>query len=81
MRVVQFAVGLAIVLGAAPSFAQQRQENGAEGTQSKKAEACRAKARQAGHALMRGSGTSNIVEAQEGQARMRAFFLRCMARS
>jgi hypothetical protein len=81
MKVVRIALGLAIVLVAAPIFAQQPQGNGAEGTQSKKAEACRAQARQAGHAMMRGSGTSNVVEAQKGQARMRAFFLKCMART
>jgi hypothetical protein len=38
MKVVQIALGLAIVLIATPSFAQQRQGNGGEGTMSRKVE-------------------------------------------
>jgi hypothetical protein len=60
---VQSALSLAIVLVAAPSFAQQGQGK-AEGAKSNKAEACRAAARQADYAIRRGSGSSSIASAQ-----------------
>jgi hypothetical protein len=81
MRVVQIALGLAIVFVAPPSFAQQSPEKGARENGSRKAEGCRAKARQAGDAIRRGTSSSSIMSAQAGQERMRAYFLRCMARS
>ena len=80
MRVVQIALGVAIVLVVAPSSAQQGQGK-AEGAKSSKTQACRAEARQAGYAIRRGSGSSSIASAQAGQERMRAYFQKCMARN
>ena len=84
MKVVRIALCLAIVLaGAAPSHAEQRQgKEGKQGAVPNKTEACRAEARRATYAFGRGSGSSpSIVEAQARQARMRAYFLKCMGRS
>jgi hypothetical protein len=82
MRLVQIALASAIICAAAPSFAQQKQGQGSANTgTSNKAEACRAEARKATYAIMRGSGTSSIVEAEARGARMRAYFLKCMGRS
>jgi hypothetical protein len=81
MKGRQIALVLAILSAAAPSFAQQKQARGTASTGSSKAEACRAEARKATHAIMRGSGSPSIVEAEARGARMRAYFLKCMGRN
>jgi hypothetical protein len=81
MSIVLIALGLAIVTAATPSFAQQTQGRRTDGTAPKKAEACHAEARKATHAIMRGSGSLSIVEAEARGARMQAYFLKCMGRS
>jgi len=81
MRAMQIASVLAILAAAAPSVAQQRLGRATGSTESKKAEACRAEARRASFAIMRGSGSPSIVEAEARGARMRTYFLKCMGRS